>query len=239
MTAAVLELAGVSRRFGDFALRDVSLRVEAGEYWVLLGPSGAGKTLLLHLVAGFHAPDAGRVLLHGRDAAAEPPEARGVGLVFQGAALFPHYDVAGNVAYGLDARRVPAAERRRRLDEVVAALRLEPLLGRPVATLSGGEAQRVAIARALAVRPAILLLDEPLSLLDHNARVELQAELRRLHRELGLTTLHVTHSRDEAQALGDHAAVVMDGRVGRRGPLAEVFARPEDAAVARFLGVEG
>jgi ABC-type Fe3+/spermidine/putrescine transport system ATPase subunit len=158
--------------------------------------------------------------------------------VFQQAALFPHLSVRGNIEYGLRARRVPHAEARRTVDELIARLGLGAVLSRPVATLSGGEAQRVAIARALAVRPVLLLLDEPLSALDHNARLELQAELASLHKELGLTTLHVTHSRDEAAALGDFLAVMLGGRVVQAGTLAELRERPRCPFVARFLGLD-
>jgi putative spermidine/putrescine transport system ATP-binding protein len=238
MTAgAVVVLQGVTRCFGDFALEDVSLRLGAGEYWVLLGPSGSGKTLLLRTLTGFHDLDEGRVEIDGRDVTREPPEGRGIGLVFQKAALFPHLDVRGNIEYGLRARRLDAAERRRRVEAAVATFGLQRILERPVATLSGGEAQRVAIARALAIEPRLLLLDEPLSLVDHNARVELQAELRRVHGETGVTTLHVTHSRDEAEAMGDHLAVLLGGRVVQAGAMPDVLSRPRCPFVAQFLGL--
>jgi iron(III) transport system ATP-binding protein len=235
--APALALVGLQRAFGPFGLGPLSLELKGGEYWVLLGPSGCGKSMLLQTVCGFHRPDAGQVWLAGRDATSAPPEARGIGLVFQQAALFPHRSVRDNVAWGLDARKVPAPERERRVDEVVAALGLSPLLDRPVAALSGGEAQRVAIARAVAPRPALLLLDEPLSLLDHNTRLELQAQLGRWHKELGLTTLHVTHSREEARALGTHCALMLGGTLVQAGPAAEVFARPRCPFAASFLGL--
>lgn len=234
---SALEVEGLTRRFGDFSLDDVWLRLERGEYWVLLGPSGCGKSMLLQTVAGFFPPDAGRASLEDRDATRLPPEERRIGLVFQQAALFPHFSVEENIGYGLKARGLPAAERKGRVAELVDRLGLTQVVGRPVATLSGGEAQRVAIARALAIRPALLLLDEPLSLVDHNARLELQSELLRWHREFGVTTLHVTHSRDEARALGDHCAVMLAGRVLQSGPTAELFGRPRCAFVARFLGL--
>ncbi len=233
-----LEVQRLRRSFGDFALEDVSLRLGDGEYWVLLGPSGCGKSLLLQTLTGIYRPDAGLVLLGSRNAGLEEPERRNIGLVFQQAALFPHYSVVGNVEYGLRARGVPAGERKQRVDEMVERLRLAPLLSKSVATLSGGEAQRVAIARALAIRPSVLLLDEPLSLLDHNARLELQAELKRLHQELGLTTLHVTHSRDEARALADHCAVMLGGRLVQSGTAEELFEHPQSPFVASFLGLE-
>ena len=234
--AAPLELQGLARSFGPFELGPLSLRVGRGEYWVLVGPSGCGKSMLLQTVCGFHRAREGRVLLEGRDATAEPPEARGIGLVFQNASLFPHYSVRQNVEFGLVQRRWTPGDRAKRVDEVVAALGLERLLQRPVATLSGGEAQRVAIARAVAPRPALLLLDEPLSLLDHNTRLELQEQLKRWHQQLGVSTLHVTHNRDEARALGTHCAVMLGGTLVQAGPIDDVFSRPRCPFVARFLG---
>ncbi len=192
--------------------------------------------MLLETLSGFHRPQAGRVCIEGRDATVEPPERRGTGLVFQRAALFPHFDVRGNIGYGLEARGARPAARRRRVDEVVEALGLSTLVDRPVATLSGGEAQRVAIARAVAPRPKVLLLDEPLSLLDHNTRLELQGLLIRWHAELGLTTLHVTHSRDEARSVGTHCAVMLGGTLVQAGAMHEVFERPRCPFVATFLG---
>lgn len=232
-----LLLTGLEKRLGDFALSGVSLSIGAGEYGVLLGPSGSGKSVLLSLVAGLAVPDAGTIAIAGRDVTALAPELRAVGLVFQRPSLFPHLDVRENLAYGLAVRGVPKPERAKRVDELVARLGLAEIAKRPVATLSGGEGQRVAIARALAPRPALLLLDEPLSLLDHNARLELQAELKRLHGELALTTLHVTHSREEARALGDRCAVLLHGSLAQAGPTEEVFARPASPDVAKFLGV--
>ncbi len=234
----MIELERLNASFGSFALRDISLRIGRGEYWVILGPSGCGKSMLMQTVAGFHAPARGRILVGGRDVTAWPPERRRMGLVFQQAALFPHRSVRDNIAYGLRARRTPAREVGRVVSELVERLALSDILPRPVPTLSGGEAQRVAIARALAIRPDLLLLDEPMSALDHNTRLELQTELARLHRELGLTTLHVTHSREEAAALGDHLAILLGGRIVQQGAFAEVKARPRCPFVARFMGLD-
>lgn len=233
----MIEIAHLHCRFGEFALRDVSLRIAAKDYWVILGPSGCGKSVLLQTIAGFFLPGAGRLLLESTDVTATPPERRSMGLVFQQAALFPHKSVRENIAYGLRARKRPAEEVARTVDELVERLGLQRIVGRPVPTLSGGEAQRVAVARALAIRPKLLLLDEPMSALDHNTRLEFQAELARLHRELGLTTLHVTHSREEAAALGDHVAIMLGGRIVQQGTMSDVHARPRCPFVARFLGL--
>jgi len=234
----MIELDHLHATFGTFALRDINLAIGKGEYWVILGPSGCGKSVLMQTIAGFFSPERGRIVVAGRDVTALPPERRRMGLVFQQAALFPHRSVRENIAYGLRARRVPVQEMDRTVGELVERLRLAEVLPRPVPTLSGGEAQRVAIARALAIRPDLLLLDEPMSALDHNTRLELQTELGRLHRELGLTTLHVTHSREEAAALGDHLAILLGGRIVQRGAFAEVKAHPRCPFVARFLGLD-
>lgn len=234
----MIELAGLCCAFGEFVLRDISLRIDKGDYWVILGPSGCGKSVLLQTIAGFFSPARGRILVDGRDITATAPEHRKMGLVFQQAALFPHKSVRENIAYGLRARKVARAEVDRTVDDLVDRLSLRAILARPVATLSGGEAQRVAVARALAIKPDLLLLDEPMSALDHNTRLELQIELARVHKELGLTTLHVTHSREEAAALGDHVAIMLGGRIVQRGSAAEVQGRPRCPFVARFLGLE-
>jgi ABC-type sugar transport system ATPase subunit len=234
----MIAIRDVERSFGAFSL-SVSLSAASGEYLTILGPSGSGKSLLLGIVAGLFAPERGRVLIEDRDVSREPPERRDVGFVFQRVSLFPHLSVAGNIEFGLRARGVPRAERQKRREELVADLRLAPLLDRPVPALSGGEAQRVAIARALAPRPRALLLDEPLSLVDHNARLELQQELRRIHGATGVTVLHVTHNREEARALGQRCAIMLGGRIVQAGSSDEVFARPRCVFVARFLGLTG
>ncbi|MGA2447079.1 MAG: ATP-binding cassette domain-containing protein [Polyangiaceae bacterium] len=228
----------VTCRFGDFSLDDISLAVGEREYWVLLGPSGSGKSLLLETIAGFHTPDRGRVLVEGRDVTDVPPERRGIGIVFQHAALFPHYTVSANIEYGLRVRGVPRKERERAAGALIERLGLQRVLSRPVSALSGGEAQRVAIARTLAVKPALLLLDEPLSMVDHGARLELQTQLRSIVSELGIRTLHVTHSREEATALGNHFAIILGGRIVQHGTADSLRARPRCPFVARFLGLD-
>jgi molybdate/tungstate transport system ATP-binding protein len=234
----MIELANLHLTFGEFALRDISLRIAKGEYWVILGPSGCGKSVLMQTIAGFFPPDRGQIRVGGQDITALPPERRRMGLVFQQSALFPHKSVRENIAYGLRARRASQAEVDKTVGDLVERLGLGQILGRPAPTLSGGEAQRVAVARALAIRPDLLLLDEPMSALDHNTRLEFQTELARIHRELGLTTLHVTHSREEAAALGDHVAIMLGGRIVQRGSASEVQTRPRCPFVARFLGLE-
>jgi len=230
-------LESLQASFGPFSI-DVTLAARPGEYMVILGPSGCGKSLLLGLVAGIHAAQQGRVMLDGRDVTHMPPEQRGVGFVFQKSSLFPHLGVEDNICFGLRVRGTPQKERRSRAAELVRSLGLTLLLERPTAALSGGEAQRVAIARALAPRPSVLLLDEPLSLVDHNARQDLQDELRRIHDETGLTVLHVTHNRDEARALGQRCAVMLGGRIIQAGTLEQVFGQPRCGFVARFLGAD-
>lgn len=232
----MIRLERVQQRFGDFAL-DASLEVGKHQYLTILGPSGCGKSLLLGTIAGLHPIAAGRVIIDEQDVGAVPPERRQIGFVFQRFSLFPHLDVTSNIAFALELRGVGRAARQSRVDELVETLGLQSLLSRPVATLSGGESQKVAIARALAPRPQILLLDEPLSLVDHNARLELREELARIHRELSLTTVHVTHDREEARALGTHAAVLLGGRIVQSGELPALFAAPGCLFVDRFLGI--
>ncbi|MFN3762473.1 MAG: ABC transporter ATP-binding protein, partial [Anaerolineae bacterium] len=222
---------------GEFHLRGVHLEVIPGEYFVILGPTGAGKTVLLETIAGLHFPRRGHVFLNGEDVTHVPPERRSVGFVYQDYALFPHLSVAENIAFGLRLRGMGRKAIAARVDELARRLSIHHLLQRRPETLSGGEAQRVALARALAMEPAILLLDEPLSALDPPTREELQRELARLHRELGTTTLHVTHDFEEAVALADRIAVMHQGQIVQVGSPEEVFRRPESEWVARFVGV--
>ncbi|MGA0606786.1 ABC transporter ATP-binding protein [Phenylobacterium sp. VNQ135] len=232
---AIVRFEGVTKRFGDHAAVDgVDLAVGEGEFFALLGPSGCGKTTLMRLLAGFEAPDAGRILLDGQDIAALPPHRRPVTMMFQSYALFPHLSVAKNVAYGL--RGLPKPEADSRVAEMLALVKLDGLGGRKPHQLSGGQQQRVALARALAPRPRILLLDEPLAALDRKLREETQAELVALQRRLGLTFLVVTHDQDEALAMADRLAVMQAGRIAQVGAPREVYERPATRAVAEFLG---
>jgi ABC-type sugar transport system ATPase subunit len=216
----------------------VSLALADGGITVVIGPSGSGKSTLVALVAGLLAPATGRILFAGRDVAGVPPESRDVGMVFQSYALFPHLSVEDNVAFGLTTgrRRLPRREVAPRVRELAALLGLAPLLGRRPAELSGGEQQRVALARALAPRPALLLLDEPLSALDASLRRLLRAELAGLLRRLGTTVLYVTHDQEEAMMLADHLVVLEGGRVVQAGPPLELYRRPAHPFVAGFLG---
>lgn len=233
----VLEVRGAEVSFGAvIALAGVDLAVGAGETVAILGPSGCGKSTLLRAVAGLQPLNRGRVLWDGADLAGVPVHRRDFGLMFQDHALFTHRDVAANVAFGLRMQGVPAEARRARADEMLELVGLGGFGPRSVATLSGGEAQRVALARALAPEPRLLMLDEPLGSLDRRRRDELAAELRRVLREVGVTVLHVTHDHDEAFAVADRVAVMLDGRVARIGAPAEVWRDPRRSDVARFLG---
>jgi thiamine transport system ATP-binding protein len=218
-------------------LEDVSLAVGTGERLALLGPSGSGKSTALRVAAGLQRPAAGRVVLGGADVTAVPPHRRGVGLVFQDAALFPHRDVAGNVGFGPRVAHLPHAERDARVTQALELVGLAGMERRDVTTLSGGEAQRVSLARALVLEPAVLLLDEPLGALDGPLRQRLQDDLHELFERLSLTVVHVTHDVGEAFALGDRVAVLRAGRVAQVATAEELWARPADDWVARFLGM--
>jgi ABC-type sugar transport system ATPase subunit len=235
----MIEVRQLERKWGSFVLQVDQLKIEAGQFGVMVGPSGSGKSLFLKLLAGLYAPDRGRIRIAGKDVTEVPTERRRVGLVFQEASLFPHYSVRNNIAYGLKVTGVPRAERDRRVDELIGLLRMENILQRPVPSLSGGEAQKVALARALVVKPDVLLLDEPLSQVDHNTRLELQAELARIHREMELTCLHVTHNREEAFELAGVCAVMHAGRVIQFGDTGQIRREPACAFVAKFLGLDG
>jgi thiamine transport system ATP-binding protein len=222
---------------GRRILDDVSVDVADGERLALLGPSGSGKSTALRVAAGLLRPSTGRVLLAGRDVTGVPAHRRRVGLVFQDAALFPHRDVAGNVGFGPRVAGLPRDEREARVRDALELVGLAGTERRDVTTLSGGEAQRVALARALAPRPEVLLLDEPLGALDGPLRRRLQTDLRELFERLGLTVVHVTHDVGEAFELGDRVAVLREGRVAQVASPDELWARPADDWVARFLGM--
>ncbi|MDO9427065.1 MAG: ABC transporter ATP-binding protein [Methylobacterium sp.] len=230
-----LDLEGVTKRFGDgVAVADVSLALSPGEFFCLLGPSGCGKSTLLRLVAGFETPSAGLIRVDGRDLAGLPPHRRPVNMMFQSYALFPHRDVAGNVAYGL--ANLNRADRAGRVRDLLARVRLDGFGTRRIDTLSGGQRQRVALARALAREPGVLLLDEPLGALDRGLREETQGELRALQRRLGITFVMVTHDPGEAMALADRIGVMDRGRLVQVGDAAALYERPATRFVAGLLG---
>jgi spermidine/putrescine transport system ATP-binding protein len=237
-TSGGLGLQGITKRFGELeVLRGVSLEVHRGEFFTLLGPSGCGKTTLLRIVGGFEVPDAGRVVLGGRDLTHLPAHRRPVNTVFQNYALFPHLTVYENVAFGLRSRGFPEAEVRARVEYALGLLHLEGLLHRYPQQLSGGQKQRVALARALVNEPEVLLLDEPMSALDAKLRAEVQVELRNLQRRLGATFILVTHDQEEAMAVSDRIGVMEGGRILQVGTPEEVYERPRTRFVAEFLGV--
>jgi putative spermidine/putrescine transport system ATP-binding protein len=228
----------VSRHFGDVrAVDDVSLDILDGEFFTLLGPSGSGKTTCLRLIAGFEQPNAGSIQLHGVEAAGLPPYERDVNTVFQDYALFPHMTVGENVAYGLMIRKIPKAERRRRVDEMLELVRLPGMAGRKPAQLSGGQRQRVALARALVNRPRVLLLDEPLGALDLKLRQQMQIELKALQQQVGITFVFVTHDQEEALTMSDRLAVFNNGRIEQVGSPAAIYEHPATPFVAGFVGV--
>ncbi|WP_286174118.1 ABC transporter ATP-binding protein [Rhodobacter sp. NTK016B] len=238
---AMLEIKSLSKTFGAgvaayHALRSVDVTVEDGEFFTLLGPSGCGKTTLLRLIAGFEQPTGGQLVLDGQDIAAIPPSRRPVNTVFQSYALFPHMTVAQNVAFGLEARGTPARDVAARVEEVLQLVQMDHLRDRKSAALSGGQQQRVALARALAPRPRILLLDEPLSALDLKLRKEMQAELKRLQREMGLTFIFVTHDQDEALTMSDRIAVMEGGRLQQVAAPRDLYDHPANRFVAGFIG---
>ena len=227
----------VTKKFGDsVALDAVSLSIKRGEFMTLLGPSGCGKTTLLNLAAGFFSPDSGEISINGERVNDVPAYQRGIGIMFQNYALFPHMSVASNIAYGLKVRHVSKSERERRVNAVLSLVKLTGLQDRMPRQLSGGQQQRVALARALVINPAVLLLDEPFSALDKNLRAAMQVELRDIQRKLGVTTLFVTHDQGEALSMSDRVAVMSQGRIRQLGTPADVYRRPSDRFVASFVG---
>ncbi|NJE77355.1 tungstate ABC transporter ATP-binding protein WtpC [Thermococcus sp. ES12] len=234
----MLEVKSVSKDWKEFKLRDVTFDVRTKEHFIILGPSGAGKTVLLEIIAGVIEPDGGRILLNGEDITDWPPERRGLAYIPQSYALFPHMSVFDNIAFGLRLRKTPRAEIEKRVREITEVLGIEHLLHRKPKTLSGGESQRVAIARALVIEPELLLMDEPFANLDVQTRAKLIGEMKRWRKELGFTALHVTHSFEEAISLGDRVGVMLGGRLVQTGSVREVFSRPASEEVARFLGFE-
>ncbi|MFE0691904.1 ABC transporter ATP-binding protein [Streptomyces xiamenensis] len=238
MTTAA-EFLAVSRRFGDFTAVDaLDLSIREGELTTLLGPSGCGKTTSLRMLAGYLGPTEGSIRIGGKDVTNTPPEKRDLGMVFQSYALFPHMSVADNVGYGLKLRKVPRAERAKRVAEALELVGLGHLADRRPKALSGGQQQRVALARAIVIRPRLLLLDEPLSNLDARLRVQMREEIRRIQAEAGLTVVLVTHDQEEALEMSDRMVVMNGGRVMQEGPPDDLFPAPANRFVAEFLGYE-
>ena len=233
-----VRFAGVSRHFGGVrAVDGISFEIRDGEFFSMLGPSGSGKTTCLRLIAGFEQPDAGNIVIHGVNVEGVPPYQRDVNTVFQDYALFPHMTVSENVEYGLMIRKVAAAERRRRSQEMLGLVKLEGMGARKPNQLSGGQRQRVALARALINRPSVLLLDEPLGALDLKLREQMQEELKILQRQVGITFIYVTHDQSEALAMSDRLAVFNQGRIEQIGAPSEIYEHPATAFVAGFVGV--
>jgi sulfate transport system ATP-binding protein len=233
----MISAASVTKRYGDFlALDDVSIEVEPGSLTALLGPSGSGKSTLLRVIAGLEVPDAGTVTLEGDDVTHVPPQRRGIGFVFQHYAAFKHLTVRENVAFGLRVRRRPKAEIVAKVDELLAIVGLAGYHERYPSQLSGGQRQRMALARALAVEPKVLLLDEPFGALDANVRAELRAWLKRLHDEVHVTTVLVTHDQEEAMELADRIVVLNHGRVEQAGAPRQLYDAPANEFVMGFLG---
>ena len=237
-TGSSLSLVGLTRRFGSQApaVDDLSLQVASGELLALVGASGSGKTTTLRMVAGYERPDAGQILLEGRDITSLPPEKRRFGMVFQHYALFPHLSVGDNVAFGLEARGVGRKERRQRTERALENVGLGGAVDRQVQSLSGGEQQRVAVARALIIEPPVLLLDEPLSNLDPTLRTAMRGELRRTLRGRGVTVLFVTHDQEDAFAVADRVALLRHGRLLQVGTPEDLYDRPASREVAGFIG---
>ncbi|MBO4552901.1 ABC transporter ATP-binding protein [bacterium] len=232
-----LKIENIKKSFGtQQVLKGLSFEVEKGEFFFLLGSSGCGKSTLLRIISGLCDPDEGRIFFDGEDVTTLPAEKRGVGLVFQNYALWPHMTVYDNIAFGLQVRKLKKDEIAKKVAKVLQDVRLEGLEKRYPAELSGGQQQRVALARALVVEPKLVLLDEPLSNLDANLRLEMRSELRRIHRELGLTMIYVTHDQKEALSLADRVALLHEGKLEQLGNPTELYKRPQSKFAAGFLG---
>ena len=233
----MVRVENISKNLGEFFLKDVSLNVADGEYLMILGPTGAGKTILLETIAGIYPPDKGKVYLNDRDITRLPPRKRNIGMVYQDYMLFPHLTVEKNIKYGLRSKKFDKEEISKRVRKLTDLLDVTHLLHRYPGTLSGGEQQRIAIARALIMDPEVLLLDEPLSALDSETRIKLREELRRIHSLTRTTMIHVTHSFDEAFLLGSQIAIMNNGEIVQVGEPSDVFRKPNCKFVAEFLGV--
>ncbi|HET9147073.1 MAG TPA: ABC transporter ATP-binding protein [Acetobacteraceae bacterium] len=234
---AEIQIEGVTKRYAATeVLKRLDLNVTQGEFMVLLGPSGCGKTTLLRMIAGLETPSTGRILMNGQDITLAPPAKRDVGMVFQSYALYPHMTVRQNISLGLRLRKIDEKEITRRIEFVANLVQIAPYLDRKPRALSGGQRQRVALARVIAREPSVSLMDEPLSNIDAQLRMVMRAELLRIHRKVGMTTIYVTHDQEEAMGLGDRITVMNFGHVEQIGAPDEIYSRPANAFVARFIG---
>ncbi|GAB4070812.1 ABC transporter ATP-binding protein [Ancylobacter sonchi] len=236
-TPAMVELQGVAKRYGEVnALHRVDLSIAKGEFVTLLGPSGSGKTTLLNLIAGMITPSSGRIVIDGRDATTLPTNKRGLGMVFQNYALMPHMTVFENIAFPLEVRRLSKAEIQRKVGEALELIQLGHVANRKPRELSGGQQQRISLARCIVYNPALILMDEPLGALDKKLREQMQLEIKRLHAELGITMLYVTHDQDEALTMSDRIVLMNGGRIEQQGTPDTLYFRPETVFSAEFIG---
>lgn len=234
----MIRIENLSNNWDTFTLNNISLEIKEGEYFVILGPTGAGKTLLLELIVGLYIPNEGKILIDGKDITYEVPEKRDLGFLYQDYSLFPHLSVKKNIEYGMKVRNMPKNEIDLKIKELSNILKIEHLMRRDTTTLSGGEQQKVALARALAINPKVLLLDEPFSALDENTKSKLISEMKDLHRKEGITFIHVTHSQEEAILLADRIGIMMNGKVVQVGNPDEIFYKPVSKEIAQFVKIE-
>ena len=233
----MLRIESLSKTLGEFSVRDVSLEIQPGEYFIILGPTGAGKTVLLETIAGIHTPDSGRIFLGNHEITTTEPRSRNIGMVYQDYMLFPHLTVEDNIAFGLRQKKIPSNEQHTIVKDMCNLLEISHLTGRYPGTLSGGEQQRAALARALVLKPEILLLDEPMSALDGRTRERMRRELLWIRKFTGTTIIQITHHFDDVFALADRIAIMREGRIVQEGETSEVFLHPADTFVAEFLGI--
>lgn len=233
----MLRIESLSVTLGEFSVRDVSLEIRQNEYLIILGPTGAGKTVLLETIAGIHAPESGKIFLGDREITSIEPRSRNIGMVYQDYMLFPHLTVKENIAFGLQQRKIQKNEQHTMVEEICTLLEIRHLAGRYPGSLSGGEQQRVALARALVLKPEVLLLDEPMSALDSRTRERMRMELSRIRKLTGTTIVQITHHFDDVFAIADRIAIMREGQIVQVGETSDVFLHPTDTFVAEFLGI--
>lgn len=234
----MIRLSNVYKRIGDFNIANVNLNIDANEYFVILGPTGAGKTIILEIISGMYKPDQGEVWINGQNMSSEAPEQRNIGFVYQDYMLFPHLNVLENISFALKIKKVPPRIIKQKIEKTTVMLDIGDLMQRNPATLSGGEQQRVALARALVTEPEVLLLDEPLSALDPRSKETFQQELKTIHEQVKTTTIHITHDFNEAFILADRIGIMHDGELVEVGTPREIFQKPNSEFVAEFVGME-